>query len=395
MIAHMNDPQMSSDSTWFQRSMQTIVRMGRPDSDASTQRSTNPLREVFSDLISYLIFFDMTCGKTPLSLQEFRDTVVDLVNAQEGRARALGVSEESFKQARFAVLSWVDETVFNSNWPHRAEWQYLMLTYYRTSNAGEEFFQHLDRLRPQDNQIREIYYLCLSLGFQGKYAFSSEQQGLKDIKRALYKQLASTSGDIRQSYQRLFPEAYVKVEAAPPPKKPGAWLYYVAALAVPLVLAGVLWWMLRSQSESIVAQLGTAPPLSLPHCVLVDELRQKSLRAVDEPEAVRITLESLSFPISGTTPSPQAEAKIGEISAILKRCGAEKKIVVEGHASRERDTDEEKNLRLSQERAETVRQAFLRLGFPRDRISAIGYGTSRPTSRDEAKNRRVEIVVAK
>jgi type VI protein secretion system component VasF len=56
------------------------------------------------------------------------------------------------------VLSWIDEMFLNSNWPQRNQWQHMMLTYYGTLNAGEEFFRH---------DVREIYYLCLSLGFQG------------------------------------------------------------------------------------------------------------------------------------------------------------------------------------------------------------------------------------
>jgi type VI secretion system protein ImpK len=81
--------------------------------------------------------------------------------------KASGVAVETFREARFAVLSWIDEMFLNSNWPQRNQWQHMMLTYYGTLNAGEEFFRHLEQRPSPLNDVREIYYLCLSLGFQG------------------------------------------------------------------------------------------------------------------------------------------------------------------------------------------------------------------------------------
>jgi flagellar motor protein MotB len=97
--------------------------------------------------------------------------------------------------------------------------------------------------------------------------------------------------------------------------------------------------------------------------------------------------------------SREAEDKIQNLYAIITACAPKKNLVIEGHASCEGDCKaasvQEKNFRLSEERAETVRKAFVRLGFPTDSISVKGYGTDRPISRIEAENRRVEILVTK
>ena len=387
---------------WLQKGMATIARMGRVGVQPPTQESGNPLRELFTDLMAYVIFFETSCAQTPSPLEELREKLIALLNAQEERAKTIGVSQEIFREARFAVLSWVDEMILNSKWPHRARWQHLMSTYYGTLNAGEEFFRHLDQLPPQWNNVREIYYLCLNLGFEGRFAFGDERRELKDLKQRLYKQLCA-SGDIRQSYSRLFPEAYQKVSRAPQAKPPLNLAWYILALCVPILLFAAFFLILRQKSNSLIAMLDT--PIIEPAAVdwarsLVQELGKKQIRADDEPDGVRIILESLVFGPNSAQLNPQAETKINDIVATVKRYAADRVILVEGHASRERDVDEARNRRLSEDRAQTVAEAFARSGFRRDRISAQGFGSAKPialndTEQGRAQNRRVEIIVKK
>lgn len=392
----------NKSSTWLRRGMATITRMGRVASPPTPQGGANPLRDLFSDLMAFVIFFETTCEQQPPTLDEFREKVLALVNAQEERAKASAVSMETFREARFAVLSWVDEMVLNSNWPHRTHWHHLMLNFYGTLNAGEEFFRHLELLPSQANDVREIYYLCLSLGFQGRYAFGDDQNELKELKRGLYRQLSAANGDIQQNYPRLFPEAYQKVAARPQTKSRGNRLWYAGVLAVPVVLFICYWLLLRHEANRLIALI-QKPAIEVPADwapSLVEELRRKGLRAVDEPEGVRITLESLLFAANSAQLNPQAEAKINDIVATVKRYAPERAIVVEGHASKERDVDEEHNLKLSRDRAETVKDAFARLGFRSDKLTARGFGSSKPvalndTEQGRMQNRRVEIIVVK
>jgi type VI secretion system protein ImpK len=377
--------------------------MGRGPSEAPAQRGTNPLREIFTDLMAYVIFFEASCGERPLAQVEVREKVLALINAQEERVKTSGISMEVFREARFAVLSWVDEIILNSNWPHRGQWQHLMLTYYGTLNAGEEFFRHLERLPHQANDIREIYYLCLSLGFQGRYAFGDEQRELRDLKQGLYRQLCGTNSDIRQSYPRLFPEAYQKASPIAPPASRVKAVWYLIACLVPVLLFIGYWLLLRNETNRLIAMIDK--PVSQPVPVewgrsLVEELRRRGFRAVDEPEGVRITLESLLFKPGSARLDPQAETKINDIVATVKRHAPERPIAVEGHASRESGLDEARNQKLSEERASTVADAFVRSAFNRDRISAHGFGSKKPvalndTEEGRSQNRRVEIIIKK
>jgi type VI secretion system protein ImpK len=376
----VNDGTSSESSgdaqTWFQKGKATLARMGRSGGPLSLRERANPLRELFTDLIAYVIFFDASCEHSPLAPNELREKIVPLLNAQEERAKGFGGSSEAFREARFAVLSWADEMILNSKWPHRARWQHLMLTYFGTLNAGEEFFQHLEQLPPQSNNVLEIYYLCLSLGFQGRYAFGDERRELRDLKQRLYKQLCATDGDIRQNYLRLFPEAYQTVSLQPAaPRRSKLLLWHSLAFFVPVLLFICYWFILRHESDRLMAliQTPTSKPVPAPAPVdplrsLVQELRRKGIPAEDTARGVLITLGSLLFKSNSTELSPEAQIKIDDIVDTVKRYAPDRMIVIEGHASKERSVDEARNQQLSEGRARTVAEACKLSGFWSDRI---------------------------
>src|SRR5258705_5729553 len=104
------------------------------------------------------------------------------------------------------------------------------------AQCGEEFFRRLDLLPSQANDVREISFLCISLGFQGEFAFGDGVRELQALKQRLYKQLMATQGDIRQNFPRLFPEAYLKPTLAPQAAPQSNRLWYISAAAVPLLL---------------------------------------------------------------------------------------------------------------------------------------------------------------
>ena len=55
------------------------------------------------------------------------------------------------------------KVLLRRSWPGLVEWQAetLQSQLYRTTQAGNEFFDHLARLRPEQNAAREIYFLVL------------------------------------------------------------------------------------------------------------------------------------------------------------------------------------------------------------------------------------------
>ena len=84
--------------------------------------------------------------------------------------RQLGAEE--IEDARFALVAWADETLLRSHWPGREQWaqSLLQLELFQTNRGGNEFYEHLARLRPDQSVVREIHLLCLAFGFEGQMA---------------------------------------------------------------------------------------------------------------------------------------------------------------------------------------------------------------------------------
>lgn len=79
---------------------------------------------------------------------------------------------DEIEEARFALVAWADETLLKSQWPGREQWaqSLLQLELFRTNRGGNEFYEHLARLRPDQSDVREIHLLCLAFGFEGQLA---------------------------------------------------------------------------------------------------------------------------------------------------------------------------------------------------------------------------------
>ncbi len=141
----------------------------------------------------------------------FRARIVQLIDEAGSLGRKYGFSNDACDAALFAVAAWLDEAVLSSAWSEVGRWQKepLQAIYFRTTRAGLEFFTRLDALPPQQREIREVYVLCLLLGFKGRYVYQTDR-GMRIA--AQQKQLALLMNDpalLRlEEGGQLFPSAY-------------------------------------------------------------------------------------------------------------------------------------------------------------------------------------------
>lgn len=366
----------------------------------SAPRTPNPLRDVFADLISYVLLFRAICGERPPAPATVRERIEGLIAEQERRVKAGEAPWDSYRQGLFAVLSWVDEAVLNSAWPSRNEWRHLMLTSFGTLNAGKEFFPRLEEIPAASLDVKEIFFLCLSLGFEGKYALGEkiDLDQLREYRRRLYRDIAPRA-EVRR--ERIFPEAYAQARAPRAERKTIGAVWFGLALLVPALLFGVYWYLLHGQAANLFARLATptAPTVSRAR-TLVELLRDRGIQAEQAPRGVLITLPGVLFTLNSAQLSPEGRRQITEVAAALQEHAPGVPVLVEGHASFERATPEETNQRLSQERAINVVALLKEAGLRNERVTARGFGSTSPakgasndTEEGRAKNRRVEIIV--
>jgi type VI secretion system protein ImpK len=124
---------------------------------------------------------------------DLRKKIGEYLDRMDSEGHLAGVAREDLEAAKFPLVAFIDETILNSHWEGREAWRErpLQLDKYGETVAGERFFERLERLRAQGEakaELLEIYYLCLSLGFEGKYKILGKEKLralIDDLRREL------------------------------------------------------------------------------------------------------------------------------------------------------------------------------------------------------------------
>ena len=155
--------------------------------------------------------------------------------------------------AHYALCALLDEHIVSTNWGG-AEWpQYSLLgKYYNQDFTGEEFFQRLEKASKQregNTWLLELYHLCLSLGYSGRFQRRRQTEvGIAQLRT----QLAALILQIRD---------HASLPLSPP--LPGAQtqrnrmpLWVIASLMAALTIGvyqGLSWYLARSSDPLLQA----------------------------------------------------------------------------------------------------------------------------------------------
>ena len=131
---------------------------------------------------------------------------------------------------------------------------------------------------------------------------------------------------------------------------------------------------------------------------LIEELRRRNIEAKETSRGVTVNLPSVNFEFDSADLTRDGRNKVNQIADIIKRDAPNRRITVEGHASRESAAQEAYNQRLSERRADTVADALERAGVNGRNVSAQGLGTRAPVASNDSEtgrqqNRRVEVII--
>ena len=349
-------------------------------------------------------------------VENLRRQCVQEVRDFEDRCRRASVPDADVLAARYALCTVLDEAVLNTPWGAQSGWagQSLLVTFHRETQGGEKFFQLLDRLLGEPQRylaLLELWYVCLSLGFEGRYRLDERGANrLADIRRDLYLRIEQLRGaseaalsphwtgvaDRRNAVLRLVP-LWV-VAAAAVAILVGAWLCFDSRLngqsaPISAALASVGLQHLEAAAPASAAPSGLAT-------LLAPQIAQH-LVAVDEQGArTRITLTVPDLFASGSTRvNDRFDSLVHAIGAALSTVPG--RIIVIGHTDDQpvHSLQFQSNYELSQARAVTVAKLLERQVTDASRFETIGKGDSDPLYRpanlpqNRARNRRVEIVL--
>jgi type VI secretion system protein ImpK len=112
---------------------------------------------------------------------DLRPKVAAMLEEFEKRAERYRINHKIVQVSKFALAAFVDETVLTNNFPLRDQWEKnaLQLELFGEQLAGNKFFEKLDAMLKQIDATKdavEIYYMCMLLGFKGRYAVYDQEK---------------------------------------------------------------------------------------------------------------------------------------------------------------------------------------------------------------------------
>lgn len=326
-----------------------------------------------------------------------------------------GIAPERVMAARYVLCTMIDEAAADTPWGGGGVWgrHSLLAEFHNESFGGEKVFQLMARLaeKPDANRdLLELIYAALALGFEGRYRVVDNGRAQLEAVRA---KLAQIIGQQRGAYPAALAQHW---QVEPLKDRPAlSWLpLALVAAGVVLLLATVyafLSWSLGGRSDPVYGQIQSlrlAPPVAavaqpapVPRLavLLQSDVRARTIEVRDDVDRSVVTVRGDGlFAAASATLVPEREALMQRIAEALVRVGGQ--ILITGHTDNTaiRTLRYPSNWHLSEDRARSVRDLFVKSGVPADRIRAEGRAdgesvAANDTPANRALNRRVEVTL--
>jgi len=340
-------------------------------------------------------------------VSSLRRHAMDEIRRFEDRARSAGIQNEVVLSARYAICAALDEAVLSTPWGAQSEWtqQSLLVALHREAWGGEKFFDMLDRISGDAKHhidLMEVQYLCLALGFAGKYQVADRGHSrLTDIQHDLFRRIRDYRGvpppELSPRWKGIEDRRNPLIKYVP------WWVVGAAVLAAVLIAFATYRAWLGGESNAVAAEIhkiqSAQPPVQVRGKGLRDYLKERPPTLTMDADGTKVVLAD--FFASGSDRLTGSEAS----ALLLDVCGAldhfpHNSISVIGH------TDDQpakgrfiNNFDLSRRRAENVAASIKNcLKENNNRVTATGRGdldAFRPESGADyrARSRRVEIIL--
>jgi len=371
-------------------------------------------------------------------IDSLRGHVEQEVKTFESTARAGGADTETVSTARYVLCTLIDETVMGTPWGNESVWseQTLLAKFHQEAWGGEKFFNILDYLLQEPARhvdLLELIYLCLAMGFEGKYRVHDQgDRQLQSIQENLY----YTIREIRGEFERELSPHWRGVE-----DKRNLLVRYVPLWVLGAILAVLLLAIfvgfrlgLNRSADPTFQQLNTIgrdrlhsppiqhvqaaepvnpPPLTtatvppvpeaptgLPH-LLAPEVEAGLIAITEHPDKSLLVIKGDGLFRSGSASvAEQHYALLARIGEALKEVPG--RVLVVGHTDNVpiRSLRFRSNWDLSRERAVSITRLLVNATGTDERYQAEGRADTEPlvpndSTMNRARNRRVEIIVFK
>ncbi|SEA23376.1 type IVB secretion system protein IcmH/DotU [Microbulbifer marinus] len=230
--------------------------------DISIRNSLNPLVAAASKLLGVIIKLRTTMKHD--NVPDLHKRLTREIQNFEREAKQLSLAPETVLTARYLLCTVVDEVVLTTPWGTASGWSQhsLLSLFHKETFGGEKSFLILQRMLETPGshlELLELFYLCLSLGFQGKYRLVQRgHEQLEQIRDNLYQTIEShrpaMERDLSPHWQGCVERKTRMIHYIP--------LWVIASVVFGLLAvtySGYRWWLYQSATpvaESIAAMAG-------------------------------------------------------------------------------------------------------------------------------------------
>ncbi|MEJ1374719.1 MAG: type IVB secretion system protein IcmH/DotU [Candidatus Sedimenticola sp. (ex Thyasira tokunagai)] len=392
--------------------------------DYTIDRGLNPLVTAASPLLSLITKLRNT--STHRDVSSLRRHVEDEIGSFESRAATAESDRETIHAARYCLCTVLDETVLNTPWGNQSAWsgKSLLILFHQESWGGEKFFVILERMMKEPARhvdMLELMYICLSMGFEGKYrVLEGGLRTLEQVRETLFQTIRRQRGE----FERDLSPHWRGEEGLRNTMRFYIPLWVVATLSCALLLATylVFSYFINQSSTPVFKELYTIGREEPPEAVLAaapppppletglydriagfleEEIRQGLVEVIDNPADVIVRLRNKGLFGSGSAQiSSSFHPLLQRIADALTTVKGN--IIVAGHSDNVpiHTVRFPSNWHLSMARAEAVTEFLKGNAAITQMITSDGRADNEPlvpndTPKNRAKNRRVEIILEK
>jgi type VI secretion system protein ImpK len=337
----------------------------------------------------------------------------------ETAAQSSGVPQQKVIAARYVLCTFIDEVAAATPWGGSGAWREhnLLQEFHDERDGGEKAFKLLERLGEDvaaNLDVLELFYVCIALGFEGRYRTKANGRSQLDAIAARLVEVLRPEGGKQNSRTLSLRWTGVSMERSRTLSVLPIWV--VVAVGGAIVLGTFLFLnaRLNTLSRPAFRQIAAVPtglradaaapagataatarlatPLAADVARNMIEVRDEALRSI-------VVLPADALFVAGTA---QVEPRYAETLARVTQALAAQpgQVVVSGHSDNVAVSSLQfpSSWHLTRERAQAVATALVQRGTRNERVRAEGLADAEPrvpntTPAERARNRRVEIVL--
>lgn len=350
-----------------------------------------------------------------------RERLIEGIQTFESQTLGKSISRNQVEIAKYLICSLLDETVLNTPWGSQSGWGHNSLSslFYKDVSGGKEFFQILNRIKQQPTEnkaLLELAYLCLSLGFEGKYRYTNN--GLMTLERErqeVFLLVQRMKGDTKPSLSTHWQG--IQNRQNPLIRHVPLWVLGGIASVLLMFIYMAFASSIRYRSDHIYDQLfamgqgieatqlsqivrpletrpaATVLSISGLQQLFADEIARKLMDVTDGPGLRLFNV----FQSGNAEIRAEYQAVLAKIADVLRTKST--RVTITGHTDNQRlkfSSRYKSNWHLSVARAQSTAQALTNYGLPEQRMTFEGKADKEPiasntTKEGRALNRRIDI----